>query len=407
KSTTNHQIELALLFSVAELNGNLDLLPNVSLTFDTQVDGCKTVSQWYSQIQSYGEYSNKVHNYLCFEETICSVAFSGPNWETSSLFGKIMDISYSYQLAHLTFGPFHPILSDHEQFPYLYQMASKDTFLALAMVSLMLHFNWNWVGLVIEEAEQGIQFLSDLRGETECKGICLDFVIIIPVNMELYMSRCELYNNQIMTSSTNVVIIYGDTDNTLTMNIRMWGSLGIQRIWVTTSQWEVITSKSNFALDSSHGILAFAHHHDEVSGFKHFVQTLNSQKYSDEYLARLEWMSFNCEVSASKWKTLKNCSSNASLEWIMEQTFDMAFSDANYNLYNAVYAVAHVLHEILLQPNYSSLLSEYNCLKMHSLFRNTNFINPVGDRVTVNQKEMLQPDYDIFQIWNFQNGLEL
>ena len=45
--------------------------------------------------------------------------------------------------------------------------------------------------------------------------------------------------------------------------------------------------------------------------------------------------------------------------------------------------------------------------QMYSLLRKTHFTNPLGDRVNMNQKEKLQPEYDIFQIWNFPNGLGL
>ena len=128
--------------------------------------------------------------------------------------------------------------------------------------------------------------------------------------MQLYMSRAELYYNKINTSTTNVVIIYGDTDSALPVSFQMWESRGLQKVWVIKSHWDVTTSKRDFMIDSSHMTLAFVHHHGEISGFKHFVQTMNSLKYTDEYLARMEWMKFNCEVFTSNCKTLKNCSLN-------------------------------------------------------------------------------------------------
>ena len=121
------------------------------------------------------------------------------------------------------------------------------------------------------------------------------------------MSRAEVYYNQIMTSSTNVVIMYGDTDSTLAVSFKMWESLGIQRLWITTSQWDASPSLENFTFGNEYGTFAFGQYHSEISGFKHFVQTLDSVKCSDEYLVKLEWLHFNCEVPASKCKTLKNC----------------------------------------------------------------------------------------------------
>ncbi|XP_041498961.1 vomeronasal type-2 receptor 116-like [Microtus oregoni] len=286
-------------------------------------------------------------------------------------------------------------------------MAPEDTSLPLAMVSLILHFSWNWIGLTISDNDQGIQFFSYLRKEMEKNILCFAFVNMIPLNIHLYMSRAEVYYNQILTSSSNVVIIYGETDSTLSVSFRIWTSQGLQRIWVTTSQFDVTTSKSDSLPELFHGTLAFAHHHAEISGFKNFIQTVNPLKYSDEYLAGLEWMNFNCGISASMCKTLRNCSSNSSLEWLIAQTFDMAFSDDSYDIYNAVYTMAHVYHEMLLQPMGNQEVHLPNCLKMYSLLRKTHFTNPVGDRVNMNQKEKLQPEYDIFQIWNFPHGLGL
>ncbi|XP_036050343.1 vomeronasal type-2 receptor 116-like isoform X1 [Onychomys torridus] len=403
----NYQFALPLAFAVEEINRNLCLLPNVSLIFYffTTDDGEEQTLQNFINIAPIRH--SILLNYNCENAIKCQVAITGPMLATSVIFYMLLPVFYVLQL---TYGPFHPILSDHEQFPNLYQMAPKDTALALAMISLMIHFNWNWVGLAISDDDQGLQFLSDLRGETEVKRVCLAFVIMIPVNMELYMSRAEVYNNQIETSSTNVIVIYGDTDSTLAVCFRMCVSQGIQRIWVTTSQWDVPTSKRDFTLDSFHGTLAFAHHHAEISGLKNYVQTLNASKYTDISLAGLGWMYFNCEAPASNCKTLENCSSNVSLEWLMLQTFDMAFSDDGYDVYNAVYAMAHALHEMLLQqvenqPINTQITLDSDCSQLHLFLKNMHFVNPVGDVINMNQKEKLQAGYGIFHIWNFSHGV--
>ncbi|XP_038188447.1 vomeronasal type-2 receptor 116-like isoform X2 [Arvicola amphibius] len=368
---------------------------------------CRSESQLHSCLQPSLNIDHYPPNYICKNWKMCAAVLSGPHWLISSIVGQSLDIYYSQQILQLTYGPFHPTLSDREQFPFLYQMAPEDTSLPLAMVSLILYFRWNWVGLTISDSDQGIQFLSYLRTEMEKYILCFAFVNMIPLSIHLYMSRAEVYYNQILMSSSNVVIIYGDTDNTLAVSFRMWTSRGTQRIWVTTSQFDVTTSKSDFSPELFHGTLEFAHHHAEISGLKNFIQKVNPLTYSDEHLAELEWMNFNCGVSASMCKTLRNCSSNGSLEWLLAQTFDMAFSDDSYDIYNAVYTMAHVFHETLLRPmdNQEEHLS--NCFKLNSLLRKIHFTNPVGDRVTMNPKEKLQPEYDIFQIWNFPNGLGL
>ncbi|OBS67460.1 hypothetical protein A6R68_03999, partial [Neotoma lepida] len=139
----------------------------MSLVFEFPEGGCKTVPELYGLMPLSEENQEIIPNYNCNEEATCVVVLTGPNWATSARVGTCMDPYRSQQVLQLTYGPFHPILSDHEQFPHLYQMAPKDTALSLAMVSLMLHFNWNWIGLAISGNDQGTQFLSHLRREME------------------------------------------------------------------------------------------------------------------------------------------------------------------------------------------------------------------------------------------------
>uniref|UniRef100_A0A8D2I4L2 Receptor ligand binding region domain-containing protein n=1 Tax=Urocitellus parryii TaxID=9999 RepID=A0A8D2I4L2_UROPR len=269
---------------------------------------------------------------------------------TTSMFCPSSSHGFHVLPFQLTFGPFEPILSDNGQFPFLYQMAPKDTTLALGVVFLMVHFSWNWVGLIISEDEKGIRFLSDVRGMMDRNGVCMAFVNMIPVTMLLYFTRAHQHYNQIMKSSAQVVIVFGDTESLLAVGFNRWDNVVTQRVWVTTSQWDVTNSKKPFILDPFHGALIFSHHHGEISGLKHFIQTVNPAKYpEDTYLARLWWMHFNCSVSESECKTLESCSSKGSLACLPRHHFDMAVRDGSYNIYNAVYAVAHTLHDMLLQ----------------------------------------------------------
>ena len=228
-------------------------------------------------------------------------------------------------------------------------MAPKDTSLALAMVSFILYFKWNWVGLVISDDDKGKQFLSELKKESEDKEICFAFVIMISFYGFSFCEKTEMYYKQIMMSSTNVIIIYGETMCIIELSFRMWESPVIQRIWVTTNQMNFPTSKSDLPHGNFYGTFTFLHHHGEISGLKKNVQTWYHLRSTDLHLVIPEWKYFTLETPTSNCKILRNYSSNSSLEWLMEQNFDMAFSDVSHNIYNAVYAMAHALHQVNLQ----------------------------------------------------------
>jgi vomeronasal 2 receptor len=228
-------------------------------------------------------------------------------------------------------------------------MAPKDTSLALAMVYFILYFHWNWVGLIISDDDEGYQFLSQLKKESKGKEICFAFVKMIGISHIFTYASTEMDYNQIMMSSTNVIIIYGETSNFIELNFRIWESTVIQRIWVTTVQLNFPTSKKDLTHGPFYGTFTFLPHHGEISGYKNFLQTLFHLKSTDAFLVMPEWKYFNCEDSACNCKILMNYSANSSLDWLMGQKFEITFSDDSQNIYNAVYAMAHALHETNLQ----------------------------------------------------------
>ncbi|XP_017177380.1 vomeronasal 2, receptor 34 isoform X1 [Mus musculus] len=410
KTTKNHKYALALVFAMDEINRNPDLLPNMSLIIRYTLGRCdgKTVIPTPYLFRKKKE--SPIPNYFCNEETMCSYLLTGPHWEVSLGFWKHMNSFLSPRILQLTYGPFHSIFSDDEQYPYLYQMAPKDTSLALAMVSFILYFSWNWIGLVIPDDDQGNQFLLELKKQSENKEICFAFVKMISVDDVSFPQNTEMYYNQIVMSSTNVIIIYGETYNFIDLIFRMWEPPILQRIWITTKQLNFPTRKTDISHGTFYGSLTFLPHHGVISGFKNFVQTWFHLRNTDLYLVMQDWKYFNYEDSASTCKILKNNSSNASFDWLMEQKFDMTFSENSHNIYNAVHAIAHALHEMNLQQADNQAIdngkgASSHCLKVNSFLRRIYFTNPPGDKVFMKQRVIMQDEYDIVHFVNLSQHL--
>ncbi|XP_059108268.1 vomeronasal type-2 receptor 116-like isoform X3 [Peromyscus eremicus] len=404
--TEKFEFFLALIFATEEINMNPYLLPNMSLLFSILVGLCSNTMTVIDLLYSPQANFSIIPNYKC-GNSICDVSLIGSSWSTS------IKMTTLFTSPKIFFGPFHPLLSDNVLFPYVYQIAHKDTCLPKAMVSLMLYFTWTWVGLVVSDDDQGIQFLSDLREEMQINGVCLAFVNVIPDNMQLYTARAGIYDKQIMASSAKVVIIYGEMNSTLEVSFRRWGYLGVQRIWVTTSHWDVTKSKRDFSLDPFQGTVTFAQHCGKVSIFRHFRQIVNISKYPvDISQMRTKWNYFNCSVSETNFSSMNYYLFNTTVEWLSQHKFDMVMSAEGYNLYNAVYAVAHTFHEILYQLVDSQPVGELrgifrDCHQMASLLKNKVFTNPIGELVDMNLRGKQCADYDIYNIWNFPQGFGL
>ncbi|EDL06809.1 mCG114795 [Mus musculus] len=398
----------SVYFAIEEINRNIHILPNISLL--VKID-CNLIEDNVERVWSLKK-KEIIPNYYCKNQRRYLIVLTGPIWITSYILGPFL---YFSRTPELYCGYFHLLLSDQEQFPHLYQMTPKDTSLPLAMVSLAVHFRWNWVGVIITDDDHGIQFLSELRTGMERNTVCLAFVTSITYDKMLYLKMTHKYYHQIIMSSAKVVVVYGDKESPLQLNFMLWKSINIQRLWVSVSQFDMITMMGDFMLNSIHGTLIFSHQQSEMSGFKHFIQRVNPSNYSNDIsLAKLWWTYFKCSLPPPDCKTLKNCPTKTLFQWFFEPPLGMSMSETCYNLYNSVYAAAHSIHEMLLQhvdtssENDENVL-EFNSWKMFSFVKNIQFVNPAGDLVNMNQNRKLDTEYDIFYITDFlkHEGLKM
>uniref|UniRef100_G1TSI7 G-protein coupled receptors family 3 profile domain-containing protein n=1 Tax=Oryctolagus cuniculus TaxID=9986 RepID=G1TSI7_RABIT len=394
--SSNYQYVLAFVFAIEEINRNPYLLPNISLGFDlynalhSEKRTLESCLMWLSGL------GKVIPNYSCVREGKSVAVTVGTTWAISAQMGTILEL---YKYPQLTYGSFDPILSDRSQFPSIYQMAPRNTALALGMVRLMLHFGWTWVGLAISEDMKGIQFLWDLTGEMDKNGICVAFVEMIPITERAYSSLAWQYHYRIRDSSANVVVIYGDSDSLLGLSFSKWNILMTGKVWITTSQWDFVFSERYSLLDSFHGTLTFSQSHKEIPGFKQFLQGVNPAKYPQDFYL----------TDCGK---LESCPPNVSLESLPLHTFDMTTSDGSYLVYNAVHAVAQTLHELLF--HLSEMQSPGHGEKpvvhpwqLHSILKRVQFNNSAGDQIILDQQATPVEEYDILNFWNFPDGLGL
>ncbi|KAL1789947.1 vomeronasal type-2 receptor 116-like, partial [Sigmodon hispidus] len=205
----------------------------------------------------------------------------------------------------LSFGPFDTILNDRGEFSFLYQTAPKETSLPHAIVSLMVYFSWNWVGLVLKDDHRGAEILSALRGEMDRYRVCVAFADMIVDNLVYFESDFKTTHQQILKSSANVIIIHGVTDSLYGVFISIRLHQIMWKVWIMTSKWNITTIFQSLIFDSLHGSLIFAHHHTEISDFRKVIQNDIPSNYPEDHiLARLWVKHFNCSFSKPECKIL-------------------------------------------------------------------------------------------------------
>ncbi|EGW08672.1 Vomeronasal type-2 receptor 26, partial [Cricetulus griseus] len=148
----NYQCSLSFIFAIEEINRNPHLLPNTSLGFDlydVQRSEWGILTEAFFWLTGIGI---GIPNYRCRRESKAVALLTGASWLTSARIGRLLNL---YKYPQLSFGPFNTLLNDRGQFPYVYQTAPKDSSLSLGIISLLLHFSWTWVGLVLIDNHKG------------------------------------------------------------------------------------------------------------------------------------------------------------------------------------------------------------------------------------------------------------
>ncbi|XP_026578451.1 vomeronasal type-2 receptor 26-like [Pseudonaja textilis] len=167
----NYQMFMALVFAVTEINQDPVLLPNITLGFNMYDN-----ANWNKRVSLISLFllstrDQMVPGYKCGEgETLFSV-IGGDNPQLSMPMASIFSI---FKIPQLSIG-FEFIQGDRRVYPSSFRINPKEFPQYVGLVRMLLYFQWNWVGFIVTENENGERFLSTLRPMLMEKEICQAF----------------------------------------------------------------------------------------------------------------------------------------------------------------------------------------------------------------------------------------
>ncbi|KFO22000.1 Vomeronasal type-2 receptor 26 [Fukomys damarensis] len=388
----NYQYVLAFYFALEEINKDSQLLPNVTLGFHVYNTITSDHFTLWSTLVWLSGTGRFFPNYNCQTHSKFAAIIAGTTAAFSAETGILLEL-YKFPQAKLqhfslfiqvTYGPFDSRLSDKHQYPSLYQMAPKDSTLVQAMMSLLLHFGWTWVAIFISDDMKGELFLRDLKAEMLKKGICVAFTEKLPATKTMYRSSDITFMARIRVSSANVHILYGEVESLITVDIAADFYLTTGKVWIMTAKWDIVVYEMNHMLHSFHGGLSLSPHNVEVPGLRHFLATSNPSRYPEDFY--FKFLPGNLDL--------------------------MTVSDSSYFIYNAVHAVAHALHQRLLEETEMcspECAQQHRPLpwQLHPFLKKTEFTNSAGSLVSLDEERRHLAQYDIKNTVNFPAGLGL
>uniref|UniRef100_A0ACB8EW52 Uncharacterized protein n=1 Tax=Sphaerodactylus townsendi TaxID=933632 RepID=A0ACB8EW52_9SAUR len=297
----------------------------------------------------------------------------------------------------------------------------------MGVAQLLHYFKWTWIGLFAVDDDNGEKFLQTVTPLLSQNGICFDFILRTPKRtdtndlIEQLLSLLEKYP-VLVNSTANAYFIYGLSTSMYTLRMLLGmaqqSSLPpLSKVWIVTSQWgfESVSLQRIWDTQIFHGAISFTVHSNQPPGFQNFLQIIKPSKAKGDGFIQDFWeQAFDCSFKHSdeSEEIKKPCTGEEKLESLPGTLFEVSMTGQSYNVYNAVYAVAHVLNALDTFQFKSRALVQQREWKfqnlepwqLHHFLRSVPFNNSAGDAVSFDERGELRAGFDVTNWITFPNN---
>ncbi|XP_054850300.1 vomeronasal type-2 receptor 26-like [Eublepharis macularius] len=422
--TKYYQHILALSFAVKEINENANILPNTSLGFYILNSLNHARVTYKATLSLLSTQQTLIPNFSCKSQKELVAVIGGLLSDISADMATILNI---YKTPQLTHGSFSRVREENHQFPFLYQMVPSEAHQYRGVVRLLQHFQWTWIGLLAMDDDNGDTFLQRIVPALLENSICFAFILRLPQTsyigdmVDLFLMQWEKYAN-LMDTRANVCFVYAEIPAMIVLRVilfqaPMFSLPPVGKVWIVTSHWdfESISVQGIWEISSFHGALSITNHSNQPPGFQNFLQLIRpSWSERDGFIQNFWEQAFSCSLKRSNVQddNKRSCTGGERLETLPSTLFEMRMTGHSYNVYNAVYAVAHTLHDIHISRSQHRRMinggqvdfQNIKAWQFHNFLRCIVFNNSAGDTVRFDKNGELVAGFDITNWITFSNG---
>ncbi|XP_061447612.1 vomeronasal type-2 receptor 26-like [Rhineura floridana] len=419
-----YQHILALAFAVKQINENPEILPNVSLGFHIYDSYVNAKQTYHATMLLLSILEKFVPNYICDIHNILTAVIGGLDSHISLYVSTILGI---YKIPQLIYGT-APVTNDKTPGLSFYQMAPQENLQYAGILSLLQHFRWMWIGVVVMDNDNGERFVQTIVPLFSTNGICFAFLERIP-NFSFITEITDDFNkgaklhDNLMDSKANIVVANGESYSMALFRLLPYLSEREHitknvkgKVWIATAQIEFASFvyQRNWDFGIYHGAISFGIHSRDPPGFHQYLDSRNPPNTEDDGFIRDFWQhAFDCVFPNSITGEVEGniCTGEERLESLPGDFFEMSMTGHSYSIYNAVYAVAHALHAMSAsrfrhrERLHSGRLKLQNQLfwQLHLFLRSISFNNTAGDEVSFNQNLEVASSLDVIN-WIFSSN---
>nr|XP_033818185.1 vomeronasal type-2 receptor 26-like [Geotrypetes seraphini] len=351
---------LAFVSAVEEINNNSELLPNITLGL---------------HIKDSFTYTRKI-----IESALQILA------------GQSTIVSYISQNLYM---------SDPFKYPYFYRTVPNELFLCAAIGKLLKYFGWKWVNILSTNDESSVRAIKIMKEGIERNGGCIALHQICShyrVCSSLELQKFYRAINQ--SSAVNIYYFYKNSAFSLHELRNLQANVKKGLVFITITHVEKKENLKHFNIRNKFFI--FKPYKNAMPNFYKFIREMIPVRLASDVNSK-HWWKVLCDSRCPK-KIRRDCNSTPEIG-IVAHCFGTFFG-SSYSVYNAVYAVAHALHNMIMSGSRNGTtwtrenMEVLDSLpwKLHRYLRNLHFKNGLGEEMYLDENGELAIGYDILNL---------
>uniref|UniRef100_UPI00398F0A6B taste receptor type 1 member 3-like n=1 Tax=Pristiophorus japonicus TaxID=55135 RepID=UPI00398F0A6B len=334
----------AMKFAIEEINNSSTLLPDVMLGYDIQDTHLKSSVAMQSAISFLAAKDGEGFEVKCdyTDYSARVLATLGPS--TSELSRVIARLFSFLLIPQISYSASSNLFSDRTYFPSFFRMIPTDEVQAAAMVSIVEMFQWNWMAVIGTNDIYGRRGMEYFTKHASKKGICIAYEELIPMSISgsKFQRKMVAVIASIVRSRVNVTAVFADQNYAYALMTIMFEQNVTGKVWIASEGWatsEIVTSFPN--ISSIGTFLGVAVKSGHIPGFESYV----TAALALSQLPSLKPQSCGSDEKPLKEEECNNCSTLSVDEAAAIVGEDL--QRVSFNVYSAVYSVAHALHRLL------------------------------------------------------------
>ncbi|XP_030648560.1 extracellular calcium-sensing receptor-like [Chanos chanos] len=397
---------LTLRLAVEEINQREDLLPNHTLGYKI-FDSCFTPVTAQRAVLAALNGQDVAHSSMC--------SGAGPLLAVIGESGSSQTIVLSrtlqpFEIPLISYFSTCSCLSDRRQFPTFFRVVPNDDYQVKAIAQLLRKFGWTWIGVVTEDHAYGRFALQGLKREIENTDICLAYHEMIPKD---FKRERVLEILKVMKRSTARVVVVFSVEGEFYPFLKEFMTQNITGIqWIASEAW-ITASMLAESFSFLTGTIGFAIRQGQIPGLGDYLMTVDPWKYPSSPIVNELWESlYSCSpspsVPSSRNSHLPPCTGQEKLQLQHSAYFDTSSPRVAYNVYKAVYATAHALHNLIVCKPGSGPFDHLSCANISNVYpwQFQHYLQDVsfsisGENMNFDENGDSIPSYDLI---NWQTG---